>query len=508
MEGNLKKTYEAMLKIIAQNADIEMPSIHDIAKKLHVRRDTIIRAMHQLQEDGFIKLRERQRALIIRPTNHSHAPEGISASAQKLAQLIKTDIMHGLLQPGHRLPKYSYYASEYHVSQNSVRDAIKALHQDGLIFRKGKGWLVGSLKQKKEQKHIEVVGARGVMFVIYRDSIHWRDDFLYTDNPVALLGNTAMVDLENNGIQLRQIFRERTVLSSKLPCLTTVENIDQLLDELGDRYRGAIISVEKWNDAKPIIDRLAKTKRPIACFHNLPPNFDQFKGTRISFYQRSVPHAVTMALKVLTENGHKTIGHPIFPDHEPAWEALWMNDRSKQIIDTAKNMHPSPKIIPHMMSEPFWLDSKWRNNEEEFSEYIDMLLKQQTAPPPNRSSGGIRSRREALATIAPSLAQLVNQPGITAIIAHNDRIARLYVICLLAAGIDVPNDISIVSFDNDTAARLWSQTTIDMGLEPLGHQMARELLGDSKIRVSSLPVVHAHPRLIFRNSLKKIGRAR
>jgi DNA-binding LacI/PurR family transcriptional regulator len=79
----------------------------------------------------------------------------------------------------------------------------------------------------------------------------------------------------------------------------------------------------------------------------------------------------------------------------------------------------------------------------------------------------------------PSLIKLLGKGRPTALIAFNDEFARdRYDWCKIA-GIRIPRDLSIVSFDNMPANLYVS--TVDFGFSRLGYQTAHIFIGDIPI---------------------------
>ncbi len=107
-------------------------------------------------------------------------------------------------------------------------------------------------------------------------------------------------------------------------------------------------------------------------------------------------------------------------------------------------------------------------------------------------SAGVAAARELLAR--PSLP--------TAVFAANDLVAIGLMATLEEAGVQVPNDISLVGFDNTALARLRhvALTTVDQSCPEMGHQ-AMDLLRERSEGVRDEPTVMlTAPRLVTRRS--------
>jgi LacI family transcriptional regulator len=111
-----------------------------------------------------------------------------------------------------------------------------------------------------------------------------------------------------------------------------------------------------------------------------------------------------------------------------------------------------------------------------------------------------------------SLAGLVRQ-DITALLCLNDNWAQQCYLWCLAAGLRVPADMSIVSFDNHPDHQMLPLATIDFGFSRLGYLAGRILCGalpSEADRTGDIPGISA---LVNRGSLgppnnKTAGRVR
>ena len=93
----------------------------------------------------------------------------------------------------------------------------------------------------------------------------------------------------------------------------------------------------------------------------------------------------------------------------------------------------------------------------------------------------------------------------TAFVIYNDQVANGFIQMLSENGIAVPEDLSIVSFDNASIARhgLVQLTTIAHPKKVLGEQAAEALIQLMKKEASSVERTFA-PELIVRNSVRKV----
>ena len=158
---------------------------------------------------------------------------------------------------------------------------------------------------------------------------------------------------------------------------------------------------------------------------------------------------------------------------------------------------------------------------EELTEYL-LALGHRTVhhvriPPSRREDGRTTGWRRALtkagAVVPPTRdaswdpssgraigRELAGSPSVTAVFCGNDEIAMGVIRGLADGGLRVPQDVSVVGFDNHPLAEMWSPaiTTVDQDFADLGRRGFEILMGvmrDGKPRYSS-----ERPQLIIRES--------
>lgn len=105
--------------------------------------------------------------------------------------------------------------------------------------------------------------------------------------------------------------------------------------------------------------------------------------------------------------------------------------------------------------------------------------------------------------------QLAEDPSVTAVFCGNDEIAMGVIRGLTESGVRVPDDISVVGFDNHPLAELWSPslTTAHQDFAGMGRRgfelLRQEIEGDQKKRYSS-----ERPALVVRESAGPVSRRR
>ncbi|MFK8014979.1 MAG: LacI family DNA-binding transcriptional regulator [Gammaproteobacteria bacterium] len=97
------------------------------------------------------------------------------------------------------------------------------------------------------------------------------------------------------------------------------------------------------------------------------------------------------------------------------------------------------------------------------------------------------------------------EPPPTAIFAANDEMAAGVMQSALVAGLKVPDELSVVGFDNfQTATRIWPRlTTVGSPIRKIGTMAARQLLSVAFDTTIDIEVNQTRPKLVRRESSRK-----
>ena len=102
---------------------------------------------------------------------------------------------------------------------------------------------------------------------------------------------------------------------------------------------------------------------------------------------------------------------------------------------------------------------------------------------------GHKNEDEIVARLSHLFDDWQAQEGVTAFVAPNDVLARLYYPALRVANRNIPSDVSTMSFDNN-AARLypWPVSSIDLGFQYLGFQALHQFTQDLPQGLSGMQI--------------------
>jgi DNA-binding LacI/PurR family transcriptional regulator len=120
------------------------------------------------------------------------------------------------------------------------------------------------------------------------------------------------------------------------------------------------------------------------------------------------------------------------------------------------------------------------------------------------NSGSI-SRKEGISPGTRILLEEIRKHNLTCLVAANDCAAEYISIKLALAGVRIPQDISLLSFDNRSESCFFPISTIDPCFDSLGYFAAHLLLKDFPVPKDRYHTVRNKPRLVNRGSLVPIN---
>jgi DNA-binding LacI/PurR family transcriptional regulator len=125
---------------------------------------------------------------------------------------------------------------------------------------------------------------------------------------------------------------------------------------------------------------------------------------------------------------------------------------------------------------------------------------------PSVTIGALSAEQKELLEVTAYLSSFVTRPDITAIVAPNDEHARMFYRWLKMAGIRIPEDLSLISFDDRVeSAYPYTISSINFGFDSLGYTAFHILLGDVPVKVDEWKSIEAKSRI---NHFATIGQAR
>jgi hypothetical protein len=282
------------------------------------------------------------------------------------------------------------------------------------------------------------------------------------------------------------VMTERNKLLYGMPSGTA--GITRLVNDVGFRYRGALLLGSPSRAGRPDIagqvELLRSFGKPVVWFdpYDLPGAVKPEGGVfRCHFDENS---GLRVALEHLHEAGHTRVGYAAVD------AGGWIQERLRGLQAVASRHYPNMKILEPATSRPPKRPSL-PTTEKQWSRVLAYLRKhdnahvRRVAAEANRvhrketGEGSLEGRLVAgdetfsplinLVLFGGVVQSILHDTGVTALLCPNDGLARrMYWVCR-QLGYAIPDDISLLSFDNDYTASSHIMSSVDFGFGHLGY---------------------------------------
>jgi DNA-binding LacI/PurR family transcriptional regulator len=436
---------ERMRRDFGDSPQPRLPSRRELSRRYGVAQMTITRAARRLRNEGFLRMGQGRRMSLAGEPCSLPTPSPLRAG-ERLAMELMEHIESGVLRDGDMLPKISYLALKNHVSNKTVSRAYRHLERRGVVTRNGKRRVVGTPPRGSSRR---LTDTPPVILLLGEGEFSWRGLFVPRTEGFC---RTFSTEADRRGIQLLPVCS--TVREPEYGYFAQGEaEIRTLIQTLGDRYQGSLIlntrgempDVDRW------MDLLSRMGKPVVWFDRHGESF-RLPGPRVFHCYFSERRAVELAARYLVESGHRTIGYVNSGQD-------WMQHRETLLRCGLEALSPDVALV-----------------------------------------------RLKVTTRYPALRRhhVTAYPGLSAIVAPNDHDARHIYYSLRGAGLRIPDDLSLLSFDNYPELIPLPVSTIDFGFDHLGYCSFHLILRDLPIRTDSANGVATRPRLVRRGSVASV----
>jgi len=499
-----KRTYEIIAaeleKRLQQNPDYRLQTIRELSLTWGVAYQTMWKALHVLAEKGLIAVAQGRR--IITSAGAGTQPPFSSNTTGRLIGVIRNRIEQGIYKVKKPLPKMRYFVLSEHVSYATVTQAYFRLAQENRIHRIGRQWIAGP--EQPRGVPVSSANAQPVILTVMSAYTDWSNMF---QNP--FLGQ-LMIPFSNELVS-HSIRISPALLSlqhggaSAIPA--TMESAESAIKKLGERYGGTVIHTTYPDEInlKSWIAMLMGFKKPVIFLDSVDKG-EEFTRKNLStgpgFYRLYFDEraAIAFALTQLANVGHATIGIHGYDLYD------WSRRRAVRIKESAARFHPAIEIIESAPAEPVWSKSG-ASGSGRFIARLERQAGLSIADATSRDSARQTFKR-LLMKNAPSLMSLLADGRPTAILSMNDHLARQYYTIFQLLGVKVPEDISILSFDNIAESIYVPVSTIDFGFERLGYLAAHIFIGDIPVKADLNGGIPGACMLVDRGSIAAPGDTR
>jgi DNA-binding transcriptional regulator YhcF (GntR family) len=485
---DLLDVLKTALLIASECRDGVLPGIHVLAGICNVSIQTMWKAVSNLKKQDLLKT---DRAL-----------KGIEASVHKVGNELRDQMEQGRYRSGTALPKITILAEEYHVSRATVISALRLLEKEKLTSRQGKRWVAGS--PRTDVAHNSGNKGRTVLVLapFYR-----RFNWCTTGNNIVRSFYEAFTnELLDRNIQPKLAFYNEKTDPSIL--INGYNQIVKLVGSLGDRLLGMLLMGEDESNPLPSwYDRLISRNLPIVWFDSFGKYSLDRKTAKMRFpdnfyvITRSERIAVSQMIDALKSRGHTRIGIPVLKGiYSLSYNKTWIDTRMALLNDSVRDSSADIQLFPVQWDEQFWYPDSVSTNEATIGTIhylIETLVKRHGAD----RSEGIISAQELLRRNTPAISDLLFTDKVTAMIGLSDFHTACLSVWLKLAGIEVPGQCALISFDNYPVSQLLNFTSIDFNYRLLGYRATHKIINDIPVPLQSGRYIIAPPVLNVRESL-------
>jgi DNA-binding LacI/PurR family transcriptional regulator/DNA-binding transcriptional regulator YhcF (GntR family) len=472
-----------------------------LAREMGVSKGTLQKALDSLRAEG--KLQSyRGKGTFWGAADAGQSPRAPGRSLETVSGILRTRIQEGTYRSGQPLPKVGHLASQERVSPDTVCAALKVLESESLIWKQGKSWVAGRRPQAGRANQALARGARATPAILLVTPEYSAWENLYHEEHTGKFVQNFYLEIERMGLETQLVLMEKGS-AGHFPMGRS--RVQDLIRSLEGRYLGAMCignSDTEW------VGWLAGFRKPVVWLDLQCPSEDlDMKalpgGDRCFRCLKDEESSAAMAIETLAGLGHKRIGFPWLKSKD----FPWVDHRLALLKEKAAAWETPVEIVAVEHEEGFWHPQPW-NGPDGFRSWLDGEIKHPAANGSNGNGGPTLRTRLSLREKAPSLGRLLDEEGVTALLAPNDFFAHQYYHWLRATGYRMPDDVSLLSFDNNRYSRPFSISSIDFGFGELAYRAAHIFLGDLPVKADGKHTLHSRPYLLARETLGPPRKAR
>lgn len=483
--------------IASQQFGRRLPPLRVMARDARVSFVTMWKAVNQLKRDkiifenktGYVNLLNPDNA----PGNGKLPPETVEEPADgetenvfwlKVKNRIKKDILSGRYIHGQSIPSCKELTYQQGVSFRTLKKSLGALVSEGLIKPYKRGFIIPTITISEAHSRVVVVGCG------WKDGKIWAD---YQDKNYFRL-------LESECIQSK-IALDVVVYYRQNSHLNFIHSATRKPYNLrNDNILGVVFIVANLEvNPDEVLNELSTLKKPVAVLdvvgrYSLSPGFS---GNRqIQFFTTTASaFPATMVARYLLSLKHTHVAF-ISPFHMASWSKIRYKNCASVYRDAGFPDGVKPFVLDHYAYQWDYLQNaekredlqalinqytRWKeyahsNFFKRFGNISYSISKYLTEW--NCASGEIYKRMRTLCDKA------LRDESITAWLMANDYAATLALDYLKEKNIRVPEDVSIIAFDNTLDAMEYQLTSLDFNNNGIVTMMLRYILTPSTIPAS------------------------
>jgi len=469
-----------------------LPSIRLLADKAEVSFVTMWKAVNELKSKGII---DDDHVITVCDTMPAHREcaslaqdeiQDLNTLWQKIKVQIKKDILIGRYTSGIPLPSCKELQSIYRISFPTLKKALRALASEDIIRVHKKGYIVPSLTLNTRTARVVALGCG------WEDAKIWTD---YQDKEYFHLLESACIQ--------SKIALDVVVYFWQHGRLCFIHSATRLPYNFKNDSILGIIYIVANLELKPeeVLTELAMLKKPVAVLDvvggwNVPVL--SFANRFLQFFTVTTSlQPARQVAKYLLSLGHTKIAY-ISPFHK----ALWSKKRLLGVVQIYKDAGYPNGVVPLCLDRYAyqWDYLQHLEKQEDIQAFIEEYdkWKQYAHSKFFRKFGNISysiskyltqqncASGEIYQKMGPLFKNALKDTGITAWLLANDYAATLAIDYLKEQKVKIPEDISIIAFDNTIEAMEYQLTSYDFNNNGIVNLMLRYILAPSSLPTQEL----------------------
>jgi DNA-binding transcriptional regulator YhcF (GntR family) len=495
----------------------KLPSIKSLAQAADVSFVTMWKAIDHLKKQGAIS---RQGKGILSHVNSAEMqpfdaapPQGGASDAfqgidavdplwKKTLMRLKRDVLTGRFPVGHPLPSFKELQGQYDVSYPTLKKALETLSSEGIIRPFQRVYSVPALSKSESTARIVAIGCG------------WEDGTLWIDHQDKNYFRILESECIQSKISLDIVVYCR--LDGRLCFIDTITR--KPYDLSGDNILSIMVIVANLGiQPEEVLQNLVGLKKPIAVL-DVVGGWEVSSRTANNYYLRFFTVTTSEFPPRQVARHLLTLGHTDIAFVSPFHKALWSIRRGDAIRDTYRDAGQPDSVHFHVLDDyAFQWDflQENGNNQEEVQALVAAYDRWQKYADSEffRKFGHISysisryltewncATGEIYHRMVPLFKQALQDKAVTAWVMANDYTATLALDYLKEKKVRVPEDLSIISFDNTLDAMENHLTSYDFNLNGIVSIMLRYALRPSSVSPSpGKSVIEAEGAIVERRS--------
>lgn len=436
-----------------------LPTMAHLARKYGVSVSTIVAAARILRNEGVLEFGRGRRMRKVRKMEPLAEPS--MAPVDRCIVSLKERISSGNLKSGEGYEKASVLSRELRVSRTTIAQTFRELSKQGLAHKAGKRWIVGP---EMEGKQFRSSGASPFILCIVPHIRSWQG--LSRQSRTARFCFEFASEAERYGVSFMPAYSDPGYGRKMVECRDLEGTITYIRsrkrDCLGVLFAG---NERRMSDMRLWVEKISSAGIKSVWFNRY--GNEGISATRVKRFRQCCYNenaGVMLAIEHLGSLGHQTILYGSLCDNSQSWQL-----NRFRLLQEACSSH---KITLESISPQDF------DNTQEF-EY-------------GRLHSFIYNPAQLKASLRRSKA--------TAVIAPNDLAAIKIYNGLCKLGIRIPQELSLISFDNDPLMQISPISSIDFGMGYLGYCAFHYLFEILPIRHERNGDMPACPYIVHRGS--------